>query len=119
MEGEKYMNAEEEQKKTLARNIQHYCNIKNLPLYKIAEGIGIPYTTFLDIYHGRKMPRMNRVEKIAKYFDIEISDLINYETRKPEYSLCSEEKTIIELYRNADSSTKDVIKRLLDYVDEV
>ena len=42
----------------------------------VAEGIGVSYFTFTDWVKGKKFPRMGMVAKLAQYFDISISDLI-------------------------------------------
>ena len=51
---------------------------------EVADAIGVSYFTFTDWVKGKNFPRMGKVARLAKYFDISISDLI--EERKTEES---------------------------------
>ena len=42
----------------------------------ICDALGFSYYTVTDWVKGKKMPRMDKVEKLAKYFNCLISDLI-------------------------------------------
>jgi transcriptional regulator with XRE-family HTH domain len=42
----------------------------------ICEALGLSYFTVTDWVKGKKMPRMDKVEKLAKYFNCLISELI-------------------------------------------
>jgi transcriptional regulator with XRE-family HTH domain len=42
----------------------------------LCEALGFSYYTVTDWVKGKKMPRIDKVEKIAKYFNCLISDLI-------------------------------------------
>ena len=42
----------------------------------VCEALGFSYYTVTDWVKGKKMPRMDKVEKLAKYFNCLISDLI-------------------------------------------
>ena len=42
----------------------------------VSEAIGVSYYTFTDWVKGKKYPRMDKVEKLASYFGILKSDLI-------------------------------------------
>lgn len=48
----------------------------------ICDALGFSYYTVTDWVKGKKMPRMDKVEKLAKYFDCLISDLIEEKTEK-------------------------------------
>ena len=48
----------------------------------ICEALGFSYYTVTDWVKGKKMPRMDKVEKLAKYFGCLISDLIEEKTEE-------------------------------------
>lgn len=61
---------------------------------------------------GKRTPRrLEDLENIADFFNVEIDYLLGRTNKKPEYSL--EEKWIISMYRSADQNDKDVIKQIL------
>lgn len=43
---------------------------------EVADAIGVSYFTFTDWVKAKTYPRMGKVAKLAQYFDITISDLI-------------------------------------------
>ena len=48
----------------------------------ICDALGFSYYTVTDWVKGKKMPRMDKIEKLAKYFDCLISDLIEEKTEE-------------------------------------
>ena len=48
----------------------------------ICAALGLSYYTVTDWVNGKKMPRMDKVEMLAKYFDCLISDLIEEKTEE-------------------------------------
>ena len=73
----------------------------------ICEALGFSYYTVTDWVKGKKMPRMDKVEKIAKYFNCLISDLIE------------EQKNPTTENGNGMSKAKaDLIKKVMQMSDE-
>lgn len=72
-------------KEIFTRNLNYYMNEFGKSRKEVAEAIGVSYFTFTDWIKGKTYPRMNRVEQLAKYFGIKISDLIEERTieKKP------------------------------------
>ena len=63
-------------KEIFSRNLNYYMNEKNKSRRDVAEAIGVSYFTFTDWVKGKTYPRMDKVELLARYFGIKISDLI-------------------------------------------
>jgi transcriptional regulator with XRE-family HTH domain len=63
-------------KETLSRNLKKYITKSGKERSIIAEDLGLPYSTLTDWVNGKKYPRINNIEKLAAYFDISKSDLI-------------------------------------------
>ncbi len=59
-----------------ASNLKRYMDIKKKSRREVSEAIGVSYYTFTDWVNGKKYPRMDKVEKLAAYFGILKSDLI-------------------------------------------
>lgn len=70
-------------KNIFASNLQRYMDINGKSRKEVSEAIGVSYYTFTDWVKGKKYPRMDKVEKLASYFGILKSDLI--EERSDEY----------------------------------
>lgn len=63
-------------KDVFARNLQRYMDSRGKSRRDVCEDLGFSYYTFSDWVNGKKYPRMDKVEMLAKYFGIKKSDLI-------------------------------------------
>jgi len=63
-------------KEIFAYNLNFYMKENEKSRKDVADAIGVSYFTFTDWVKGKKYPRMDKVEKLAKYFNIKISDLV-------------------------------------------
>lgn len=68
---------DEEQKKIFSKNLNFYISNSGKQQKEIAKDLDISPTTFNTWCVGKIMPRMGKVQKIADYFGIGKSDLIN------------------------------------------
>ena len=73
----------------------------------ICEALGFSYYTVTDWVKGKKMPRMDKVEKIAKYFNCLISDLIE-EQKNP----------TTETDSGMSKAKSDLIKKVMQMSEE-
>lgn len=60
----------------------------------ICDSLGFSYYTVTDWVKGKKMPRMDKVEKLAKYFGCLISDLIEEKTEVKQKQLAQSELSL-------------------------
>lgn len=63
-------------KEVFARNLRYYMEEHNIDRNKICEILSIPYTTLSDWLNAKKYPRIDKIEMLANYFNIQKSDLI-------------------------------------------
>lgn len=63
-------------KEVFAKNLSYYVNRSNRSQLEIAESIGVAASTFNNWMKGYKYPRIDKIEKLADYFGIRKSDLI-------------------------------------------
>lgn len=64
------------QQKNNGKNIQYYMDLYNKTRNDICQDLGIKYTTFTDWIKANTYPRIDKIELMANYFNIEKSDLI-------------------------------------------
>lgn len=63
-------------KKIFSVNLNKLMEKYNVSRYKLCDDLDIKYATLSGWLQGRKYPRMESIEKIAKYFSVPKSDLI-------------------------------------------
>ena len=69
-------------KNQFAKNLQYYMDLNKKTRSEVADAIGVSYYTFTSWVTGKKYPRMDKVEKMANYFGILKSDLIEKRTEE-------------------------------------
>lgn len=81
------------------KNIKKLRGRKGLSRKEFATALEIPYTTVTNWENGTKIPKIDRIPAIAKFFNVSAADLLDR-------SMTNE-----ELFNN-DDSNEDPIKRL-------
>lgn len=90
---------------------------KGLTQIQLAEKLEMSRGTIGNYEAGvRKNLRLEDLEAIADYFNVEIDYLLGRTDERPEFSL--EEQWIMRCYKNADPDTKNGIKMLLRKFDQ-
>lgn len=102
-----------ENKKVMARNIQLYMKKNNVNATDICNHLGIKQNTFSDWVNAKTYPRIDAIEKLARYFHVNKAFLVEEIT--PIDAVTSDEMDLIISFRNADASTQESIRRLLAY----
>nr|DAQ49089.1 MAG TPA: Repressor protein CI [Caudoviricetes sp.] len=63
-------------KEIFAKNLKYYMNINHKDRNDVCRDLDIPYTTFAEWYNGNIYPRIDKIQILANYFDIQKSDLV-------------------------------------------
>jgi repressor LexA len=63
-------------KKIMSDNINYYLKINGKERKEASKEIGVSYSTFTDWANGTVYPRIDKIEKMANYFGVQKSDLI-------------------------------------------
>ena len=100
----------------MGRNIQRYMEEKGVIAADVCRDLGFKPNTFSDWCHGKTYPRIDAIEKMATYFGIPKSFLVE-DIKALDYYVSPAEKDMIEKLREADKPTIDMVKRLLAYKD--
>jgi len=63
-------------KEIFSRNLNYYMRLNGKSRKEVAEAIDVSYFTLTDWARAKTFPRMDKVEMLARYFNIKISDLV-------------------------------------------
>lgn len=63
-------------KEILAKNLSHYVEHSGRDQREIADAVGVAPSTFNEWVRGKKYPRIDKIQMLAEYFGIKMSDLI-------------------------------------------
>lgn len=67
-------------KEIFASNLNFYMKLNNVSRNDLSDALNVSYFTITDWVKGKKYPRMDKVELLAKYFGVKISDLVEKKT---------------------------------------
>ena len=110
---------------TLAKNLKKYIAKSGKGRTRVAADLGISYSTLTDWINGSKYPRINNIEKLANYFGVSKSDLIEdfEEIKKDNDALATiivklrmnkELVEVVEKLISLDKAKLESLSRLLD-----
>lgn len=98
-------------KKIFSKNLRYYMSINKKEQVDLINDLGFNKSSVSTWCNGTRLPRMDKVDALAKYFGINRSDLI--EERKSDASISSfiqcqskDEETLISSYRELNPANK-------------
>jgi len=105
-------------KTIMASNIRYYLRERNIKRTELCDALGFKYSTVSAWLNAEKYPRIDKIEKMANYFRISKSDLVERrsEAREDKYIIRDErEREHIEKYRAISDEHKETVDAQLDY----
>ena len=102
-------------KEVFSRNLLYYLERKGKTQREVAEALNVSTSAFNEWATGRKYPRIDKIEKLANYFGIQKSDLIEDRKNKTtdEQRLTDGEKLLLSLFRQIPDEMQDVYLEML------
>jgi transcriptional regulator with XRE-family HTH domain len=70
------MGAEKNFREVFAKRLNYYMSINNKRQIDLVEDLRIPRATVSNWCNGKKMPEMVKIDMLAKYFNVNRSDLL-------------------------------------------
>lgn len=101
-------------KKIFARNLTRYIAQSGRTQTELADMLGVAQSTFNNWCTGVRYPRMDKVEQLARYFNIKKSDLIE-EKLTPEKEADADFLAEIFVRMRTDADYGDLVKFLYKF----
>ena len=79
-------------KTILAKNIRYLMEQKQKTRTELCEALGVKYTTLSDWVNGKTYPRIDKIERMAAYFGVEKSALLEDRNHLPQDAIPSPDK---------------------------
>lgn len=112
---------DQEQKKVFAGNLNKYLSLYEKSQIEVANAIGVLPQTFNTWCQGKALPRMGKVQRLADYFKIKKSDLIDppalsSPAAAPQRRLSDDEAALLSNYQKLNDTGKDKAR---EYVEDL
>lgn len=108
-------------KEIFARNLNYYMSINGKSRNDLCHALGFNYYTVTDWVNAKKMPRMDKVTKLAEYFCIRKSDLIEDHKEKPTAAgdgLPESVRTLIDFAKTVPEDKAEMILKVMKSIVE-
>lgn len=96
------------------QNLNYYIGLSGKNKKMISEEMQIPYTTLVDWVNGNKFPRADGIERLADYFKILKSDLLE-EKEKPTTSTVTDNDIKIALFGGDSEITDSMLEEVRQF----
>lgn len=100
-------------KEVFSSNLRFYMEKRNKSRNEVCEALNFKYTTFTDWCNGVKYPRIDNIEKLANYFGISKSDLIEIKGNDTDDSIKAVQIPVLGYVRAGIPMT--AIENIIDY----
>lgn len=100
-------------KEVFSSNLRFYMEKRNKSRNEVCEALNFKYTTFTDWCNGVKYPRIDNIEKLANYFGISKSDLIEIKGSDTDESIKSVQIPVLGYVKAGIPMT--AIENIIDY----
>lgn len=106
-------------KEIFAENLNYYMKINGVDRNKLCNDLEFNYTTVREWTNGTAYPRIDKIEMLANYFNIEKSDLIeNREKKKKTEELDMLFSQISDLSEEKQKVIINVTKSIMKEIDK-
>ena len=99
-------------KEVFSRNLKRYLEISGKTQREVAAAVNVSTGTFCDWVNGRLYPRMNKVQKLADYFGVQKSDLVE-DINIPKETVSDKEQLVLDLFHKIPDNRKDFFIKML------
>ena len=100
------MTVEKNFREIFAKRLNYYMSINNKRQIDLVEDLGIPRATVSNWCNAKKMPEMVKIDTLAKYFNINRSDLLEEKKEKIE---------TIAAHHDGEEWTQEELKAIEDF----
>lgn len=100
-----------------SKNLQRLMDKKQVSRKDIADYLGISYFTVSDWVNGKKYPRMDKVERLANYFGVLKSDLIeepNSTNSLISVNVTEDEQKLLDLFRLVPENQQQMVLQMIE-----
>lgn len=111
--------SDEENKMIFSKNLQHYANLRSLQQNEIASICNVTPAAVNSWFLGQKMPRMDKIQKLANYFGINKSDLIEKRTDIENKATVTKEEIKFALFNGSEGITDEMYEEVKNFAEMV
>lgn len=102
----------------MAENLMYYMNKHNLDRRELAQIVGVTYGAVTDWIKARKYPRIDKIERMANYFGVSKSALVEKRTDGETEKRDNLYYSFGQAMAKADDTQRELLQAVLSLSDE-
>ena len=95
-----------------SKNLIRYLSESGKKQREVAAAVGVSAGTFCDWVKGRAYPRMDKIQKLADYFGINKSDLVDEWNPENDDELAADQR-VLELFHKVPKEKREFVLSLI------
>ncbi len=99
-------------KEVFSRNLKRHLDKSGKLQKEVAKAVGVSTGTFCDWIKGRAYPRMDKVQLLAEYFGIKMSDLVENENVRTE-TISDKEQLVLDLFHKVPDEKREFLIKMI------
>lgn len=99
-------------KEIFSRNLKRYVENSQRPQKEIATYVGVSEGTFCDWIKGRIYPRMDKLQRLADFFGISKSELVE-DVYFPKETITEKEQELFDLFHKVPEDKREFVLSLI------
>ena len=107
-------------KEIMSANLKYYISKSGKDRRELSKIWGFPYSTVSEWVNGNKYPRIDKIEIMADYFGVAMSDLIESKKEKPinDDGLSEKKRALIDFAQSVPDDKAEMILRVMRSIVE-
>ena len=101
-----------ENKQILIKNLRRYLDMHQKTQKEVAAAIGVTTGNFCDWMKGRAYPRAEKLQALADYFGIQMSDLVDDTNISKEY-ISDEDQAVLDLFHEVPKEKRELVLSMI------
>ena len=101
-----------------SRNLSKYVKDCDKTQTEIAKVVGVSTGTFCDQVKGRTYPRMDKLQKLAEFFGIKISDLVEEKPSEKDILFAEQKEKLLNLFSQVPEEKRELVLSLIQVTIE-
>ena len=99
-------------KEIFIRNLKRHLETSGKKKVEVANAIGVSTGNFADWLKGRSYPRMDKIQRLAEFFGVQMADLVD-DVNVPKETVSDKEQLVLDLFHKIPDDRKEFFIKML------
>ena len=108
----KLINTDLGNKEIFIRNLKRQLEISGKKKIEVAKAIGVSSGNFSDWLKGRSYPRMDKIQRLAEFFDVQMADLVD-DVNIAKETVSNEDQEVLDWFHKVPKEKREFVLSMI------